>query len=232
MDSFNLLENLITVSLHEISNDQFPFPFALSLFFLCFFFQILDPLNPGKAMPLPLHLAEAGCVRWRPSGNSYLWSETCNLSNLLAQESKIGLFRSFVSYPSHPSSDPFRCCMSTRNIILPSYQKPRQQSAVGSEQKIHSPAESQERCIHHLTLSTPLAVRSFLPEEAKLIVDTGGMTHSAILSEVCEIYSLLYHIFEGLATTMAALLLMAKKTYPFIISRSKIYFIILILHMI
>ncbi|XP_022149965.1 uncharacterized protein LOC111018256 isoform X3 [Momordica charantia] len=160
---------------------RFDIPFGVSP-------KILDPLNPGKAMPLPLHLAEAGCVRWRPSGNSYLWSETCNLSNLLAQESKIGLFRSFVSYPSHPSSDPFRCCMSTRNIILPSYQKPRQQSAVGSEQKIHSPAESQERCIHHLTLSTPLAVRSFLPEEAKLIVDTGGMTHSAILSEVKNLF--------------------------------------------
>ncbi|XP_022960657.1 uncharacterized protein LOC111461381 isoform X1 [Cucurbita moschata] len=152
--------------------------------------KILDPLNPGQAMPLPLHLAEAGCVRWRPSGNSYLWSETYNLSNLLSQESKVGLFRSFVSYPSHPSSDPFRCCMSTRNIILPAHEKPRKigndlmQSAVGSDLKIHSPAESQERCIHHLTLSTPLAVRSFLPEEAKLIVDTGGMIHSAILSEV------------------------------------------------
>ncbi|XP_038879510.1 uncharacterized protein LOC120071354 isoform X2 [Benincasa hispida] len=152
--------------------------------------KILDPLNPGQAMPLPLHLAEAGCVRWRPSGNSYLWSETCNLSNLLAQESKVGLFRSFVSYPSHPSSDPFRCCMSTRNIILSSHQKPRKigndlmQPPVDSDPKIHSPAESQERCIHHLTLSTPLAVRSFLPEETKLIVDTGGMIHSAILSEV------------------------------------------------
>lgn len=162
-------------------------------------------------MPLPLHLAEAGCVRWRPSGNSYLWSETCNLSNLLAQENKVGLFRSFVSYPSHPSSDPFRCCMSTRNIILPSHQKPRKigndlmQSAVDSEPKNHSPAESQERCIHHVTLSTPLAVRSFLPEEAKLIVDTGGMIHSAILSEVCEIYSLLCLIFEGGATKLGAL---------------------------
>ncbi|KAG6590102.1 hypothetical protein SDJN03_15525, partial [Cucurbita argyrosperma subsp. sororia] len=43
-----------------------------------------------------------------------------------------------------------------------------------------------ERCIlFHLTLSTPTgSVRSFLPEEAKLIVDTGGMIHSAILSEV------------------------------------------------
>ncbi|XP_031736163.1 uncharacterized protein LOC101204937 isoform X2 [Cucumis sativus] len=162
---------------------RFDIPFGLAP-------KILDPLNPGKAMPLPLHLAEAGCVRWRPSGNSYLWSETCNLSNLLAQESKVGLFRAFVSYPSHPSSDPFRCCMSTRNIKLPLHQKPRKfgndlmHSAVDSDPKIHSPAESQERCIYHLTLSSPLAVRSFLPEEAKLIVDTGGMIHSAILSEV------------------------------------------------
>lgn len=161
-------------------------------------------------MPLPLHLAEAGCVRWRPSGNSYLWSETCNLSNLLAQESKVGLFRAFVSYPSHPSSDPFRCCMSTRNIKLPLHQKLRKfgndlmHSAVDPDPKIQSPAKSQERCIYHLTLSSPLAVRSFLPEEVKLIVDTGGMTHSAILSEVCEIYSLLYLIFEGGTTRLAA----------------------------
>lgn len=186
-----MLENLITVSFNKIFMINFS-SLSLSVFF---FFQILDSLNPGQAMPLPLHLAEAGCVRWRPSGNSYLWSETCNLSNLLAQESKLGSFRSFVSYPSRPSSDPFRCCMSTRNIILPSHQKPGKVgndlmlSAVEADSKLHSSAGSQERCIHHLTLSTPLAVRSFLPEEAKLIVDTGGMIHSAIVSEVCEIYS-------------------------------------------
>ncbi|XVF77080.1 hypothetical protein PTKIN_Ptkin14bG0011200 [Pterospermum kingtungense] len=81
-------------------------------------FDIPFGISP-KEFLLPLHLAEAGRMRWHPLGNSYLWSEAHNLSDLLSFESKIGFLRSYVCYPSHPSSDPYRCCFSLQRISIP-----------------------------------------------------------------------------------------------------------------
>ncbi|XP_021627253.1 uncharacterized protein LOC110625875 isoform X2 [Manihot esculenta] len=164
---------------------RFDIPFGLSP-------KILDPIHPGQEVPLPLHLAEAGRLRWRPLGNSYLWSEVHDLSNILSQEIKIGFLRSFVCYPSHPSSDPFRCCISVQKFGIPSSGK----SIKGSPSYVNNPTDqsaqscthgwmqSKKQCIHQVTLSTPLVVYSYLPDAVSLTIESGGVTRTALLSEV------------------------------------------------
>ncbi|TXG57716.1 hypothetical protein EZV62_015545 [Acer yangbiense] len=149
---------------------RFDIPFSVSP-------KILDPIYPGQEFPLPLHLAEAGRMRWRPLGKSYLWSEAHNISNILLQESKLGYLRSFVCYPSHPSSDPFRCCISVQNIMLPSSISSRKVSSCRAN-------NSKNRFIHLVTLSTPFVVNNYLPETVTLTIETGGITRTALLSEV------------------------------------------------
>ncbi|BFG24048.1 hypothetical protein CerSpe_103220 [Prunus speciosa] len=178
-----LLSNATSIPLEL----RFDIPFGVSP-------MILDPIYPGQELPLPLHLAEAGRIRWRPIGDSYLWSEVYNLSNLLSQESKIGFLKSFVCYPAHPNSDPFRCCISVRNISLPSSVRSRKtfsphlkttlkQSVVGGQisQKLE---ESKKQFVHQVTLSIPLVVNNYLPKEVTLTIESGGITRTAFLSEV------------------------------------------------
>lgn len=157
-------------------------------------FQILDPVYPGQEFALPLHLAEAGRMRWRPFGNSYLWSEAHSISNVLSQDSKMGLLRSFVCYPSHPSSEPFRCCISVQDTCLrTSSQTTMDSSFYFSElsygscgQMSHDSDHLKKRFLHQVTLSTPLVVNNYLPEPMSLTIESGGITHTAPLLEVCE----------------------------------------------
>uniref|UniRef100_A0A803PHY5 Vacuolar protein sorting-associated protein n=1 Tax=Cannabis sativa TaxID=3483 RepID=A0A803PHY5_CANSA len=161
---------------------RFDIPFGVSP-------KILDPIYPGQELPLPLHLAEAGRIRWRPLGDSYLWSEVYNLSNLVLQETKVGFFRSFVCYPAHLSNDPFRCCISVRNISLPPRNSPHTKITLNTPVKsrgenLKKVDESKKRFIHELTLCTPLMVNNYLPKEVSLAIESGGVTHSAFLSKV------------------------------------------------
>ena len=166
-------------------------------------FQILDPVYPGHEFPLPLHLAEAGRIRWRPLGSTYLWSEAYSISNILANESKIGYLRSFVCYPSLPSSDPFRCCVSVHEMCLPPIGKINKGSSLyihdalkqsvenSKVDKTENQDRSNTRCIHLVTLSNPLIVKNYLPITISLVVESGGVTRSMILSEVgCLLWSL------------------------------------------
>ncbi|KAG4977288.1 hypothetical protein JHK84_036989 [Glycine max] len=147
---------------------RFDIPFSVSP-------TLLGPIQPGQQFPLPLHLAEAGCVRWRPMGNSYLWSEAHNLTNLLSVNSKVGNFKSFMCYPSHPSSRPFRCCLSVKNISLTS----------SGWLKNNVPANDvKKHYIHHLILSAPLIINNYLPKEILLISESGGVGHTVRVSEV------------------------------------------------
>lgn len=139
-------------------------------------------------------MAEAGRIRWRPIGESYLWSEVYSLSNLVLQESKVGFLKSFVCYPAHPSNDPFRCCISVRNIRLPEYGRPKNSSHIKSTlntpvkscaENLKKVDESNKRCVHELTLYTPLVVNNYLPKEVSLAIESGGVAHSAFLSKVC-----------------------------------------------
>ncbi|KAI7990467.1 putative vacuolar protein sorting-associated protein 13C [Camellia lanceoleosa] len=166
---------------------RFDIPFGVSP-------KILDPIYPGQEFPLPLHLAEAGRVRWRPLGQNYLWSEAHNISNILSQESRVGLLRSFVCYPSHPSSDPFRCCISVQQMCFPSTGKPEQCSAIDINRTVkqsvencgqfsHNLDKSEKHFIHQVILSSPLVVRNYLPKEISLKIESFGVTRTALLSE-------------------------------------------------
>ncbi|KAL7616014.1 hypothetical protein Lser_V15G02694 [Lactuca serriola] len=90
--NINVTESLIEVILTNATtmpfDVRFDIPFGVSL-------KILDPVYPGHEFPLPLHLAESGRIRWRPLGNTYLWSEAYSISNILSNESKIGHLRVF-----------------------------------------------------------------------------------------------------------------------------------------
>nr|XP_011467498.1 PREDICTED: uncharacterized protein LOC101298156 [Fragaria vesca subsp. vesca] len=149
--------------------------------------KILDPIYPGQELPLPLHLAEAGRIRWRPIGYSHLWSEVYNLSNLLSQEGKIGFLKSFACYPAHPNSDPFRCCISVRNVSIPSPVRSRKsslkQSVANGGQILHKD-EAKKQFIHQVVLSIPLVVNNYLPDAVTLTIESGGLTQTAFLSEV------------------------------------------------
>nr|GEW57065.1 putative vacuolar protein sorting-associated protein 13E [Tanacetum cinerariifolium] len=166
-------------------------------------FQILDPVYPGHEFPLPLHLAETGRIRWRPLGSTYLWSEAYSISNILSNEIKIGYLRSFVCYPSLPSSDPFRCCVSVHDMCLPSIGKINKGSSHyihdtimksvenSKGDKIGNQDHSNKRCIHLVTLSNPLIVKNYLPITVSLMIESGGATRSMLLSEVETSF---YHI--------------------------------------
>ncbi|XWS30007.1 hypothetical protein CRYUN_Cryun24cG0081100 [Craigia yunnanensis] len=171
---------------------RFDIPFGISP-------KILDPVYPGQEFPLPLHLAEAGRMRWRPLGNSYLWSEAHNLSDLLSLESKIGFLRSFVCYPSHPSSDPFRCCLSLQHISIPAADRLKKGSVTHVDETLNQSIQScnkilnglgksKNRVIHQLTLSTPLVINNYLPEAISLTIESGGITRTALLSKVVTFF--------------------------------------------
>ncbi|XP_058197048.1 uncharacterized protein LOC131313017 isoform X3 [Rhododendron vialii] len=167
---------------------RFDIPFGVSP-------KILDPILPGREFPLPLHLAEAGRVRWRPLDQNYLWSEAHNISNILLHETKIGPFRSFVCYPSHPSSDPFRCCISVQQMCFPPTGNLERSSSCPNNSTLKPSIEncSQVSCnldkskkhfIHQVTLCCPLIVRNYLPKSISLTIESGGVERTALLSKV------------------------------------------------
>ncbi|XP_019702812.1 uncharacterized protein [Elaeis guineensis] len=167
---------------------RFDIPFGVSS-------KILGPIFPGQGIPLPLHLAEAGHIRWHPVGTNYLWSEAYSLSNMLSPENRLGFMRSFVCYPSHPSSDPFRCCISIQDYSLSPLGATRKCSSLnicGTEQptvkdngpRIFESNFTKKRHIRHVILTTPFLVKNYLPTCLSLMVDSGGNKHSISLSEV------------------------------------------------
>ncbi|KAL8141634.1 hypothetical protein V2J09_014666 [Rumex salicifolius] len=166
---------------------RFDIPFGISP-------KIVDPIYPGQEFPLPLHLAEAGRISWRPLSNKYLWSESHNLSNILSYEGRSGFLRSLVCYPSNPSSDPFRCCLSVQDICLPFLHRPKIRSAqttkgtskqfIESDNRFCNLEQSRSRFIHRVILNTPLMVKNYLPEAVSMTVESGGISRSIPLAEV------------------------------------------------
>lgn len=197
---------------HFLCIPLFIFSLSMSLYWLL---QILDPVYPGQEFPLPLHLAEAGRMRWRPLGNSYLWSEAHNVSDLLSSESKIGFLRSFVCYPSHPSSDPFRCCLSLQHISLPAADRLKKspvshvdhtlnQSIQSCSKMLNGQGKSKNRFIHQMTLSTPLVINNYLPEAISLTIESGGITRTTLLSKVS--ISLFHHVLRWIDVVLCIFL--------------------------
>jgi hypothetical protein len=155
---------------------RFDIPFGISP-------KILDPIFPGQEFPLPLHLAKSGRLRWRPLGDSYLWSEAHSISKVLSQDSGIGFRRSFACYPCHPSHEPFRCCISVQSTSLPASFHINDLSAGNFGQQLHNLDQSREQFIHQVTLSTPFVVSNCLPDPISLSIESGGITQTASLPE-------------------------------------------------
>ncbi|CAE6119186.1 unnamed protein product [Arabidopsis arenosa] len=155
---------------------RFDIPFGISP-------KILDPIFPGQEFPLPLHLAKSGRLRWRPLGDSYLWSEAHSISKVLSQDSRIGFRRSFACYPCHPSHEPFRCCISVQSTSLPASFHLNDLPDGNFGQQLHDLDQSRERFIHQVTLSTPFVVSNCLPEPISLSIESGGITQTASLPE-------------------------------------------------
>lgn len=158
-------------------------------------FQILGPIYPGQEFPLPLHLAESGCIRWRPLGDSYLWSEAYNISSIISQDVKIGFLRSFVCYPSLPSSEAFRCCISVNGQCLSLVScaktvysnvnvnsgKQRRDSHSQSSNNLEIP---RNRLLYQVMLTSPLVLRNYLMKSMSVTLEDAGITRTAFLSEV------------------------------------------------
>ncbi|KAG9455236.1 hypothetical protein H6P81_008140 [Aristolochia fimbriata] len=167
---------------------RFDIPFGVSP-------MVLDPIFPGKEFPLPVHLAESGRMRWRPLGTDYLWSEAHALSNILSQENRSGILRSFVCYPSNPSTGPFRCCISIQDINLPKssdLKKFLSHHVLENVTEFFQADKLKNQFIRQVRLTTPFIVKSYLPKALSLIIEIGGVTESLFLSEVDTVS--VYHI--------------------------------------
>lgn len=158
-------------------------------------FQILGPILPGQEFPLPLHLAESGCMRWRPLGDSYLWSEAYNISSIISQDVRIGFLRNFVCYPSHPSNEAFRCCISVNGQCLPPVGKAkRAHSPVDVDsgkqfQNVHSQSSNKlekpsNRFLYQVMLTSPLVLKNYLMKSISVTLEDAGVTRTAFLSQV------------------------------------------------
>ncbi|XP_040382901.1 uncharacterized protein LOC102719317 isoform X2 [Oryza brachyantha] len=167
---------------------RFDIPFGVSS-------KVLGPILPDKEFPLPVHLSEAGQIRWHPVGRTYLWSETHSLSSLLSHESRVGFMKSSVCYPSHPSNDPFRCCVSVEEYSFPtssSNQKGQyctehldvQPNYGNSTPKASKKISSRKHFIRKVRLSTPLLIKNYLPVCISLTIDNGGVANEISLKEV------------------------------------------------
>ncbi|KAG0501172.1 hypothetical protein HPP92_001244 [Vanilla planifolia] len=156
--------------------------------------SILDPLLPEQELALPLHLAETGHIRFHPVGTNYLWSEAQSLPNILLHENRPGLLRSFVCYPTQPSSDPFRCCISVEDYSLSSFGAARKCPSlihnVTEKSKfknivkgVFNVAQERKYHIHHMKIITPFLVKNSLPISLALVVESCGFSHSIVIAK-------------------------------------------------
>ncbi|KAL7090722.1 hypothetical protein ACP275_12G059000 [Erythranthe tilingii] len=164
--------------------------------------KILGPIYPGQEFPLPLHLAEAGCIRCRPLGDSHLWSEAYNISSIISQDVRIGFLRSFVCYPSHPSSDAFRCCISVNDQCLPPVGRmkglylPVNVDRGKQSHKLHNPSSNsleipRNRFLYQVMLTSPLVLKNYLMKSMSVTLEDAGVSRTAFLSEIETSF---YHI--------------------------------------
>lgn len=143
-------------------------------------------------MPLPVHLAQTGKIRWRPLGNNYVWSEVQSIRRLLpSSESLHGLHRPVLCYPNSRTSRPFRCCLSVSHFPI---------AAVDSSfgELTQDPLEvgrvpmgrSKEFKLWDITLQAPLVVKNCLPLPVLITIDSGtGSVVSHTATEACLSYT-------------------------------------------
>ncbi|KAL5726588.1 hypothetical protein ACHQM5_009620 [Ranunculus cassubicifolius] len=156
--------------------------------------KVQEQIYPGQKFPLPLHVAEGGLMRWRPLNSTFLWSEAHPVSKVVTRDTKLGSFRSFVCYPCHSTSDPFRCCLSVEHINLPSasgkgsgpfvhIKKTLGHSVGNNDELVCSPKTLKMPSLHIVTLTTPLLVRNYMPVEVSLTVESDGVARTVLISK-------------------------------------------------
>ncbi|XP_051121162.1 uncharacterized protein LOC127244726 [Andrographis paniculata] len=162
---------------------RFDIPFGVSP-------KVLGPICPGHEFPLPLHLAEVGYIRWRPVGDSYLWSEAHRISSIISQDVRVGFMRSFICYPSHPSNDPFRCCITVNCQCLPPVGRLRSvYSQIDQSENVNGQTSSNleipnNRFLYRMVLSSPIVLKNYLMKTISVTLEYAGVTRPALLSEV------------------------------------------------
>lgn len=166
---------------------RFDIPFGLAS-------KVIGPIPPNKEIPLPVHLSEAGQIRWHPVGRTYLWSETRSLSSLLSRENRVGFMKSSVCYPSHPSNDPFRCCVSVEEYNVPSSVSTKKKQLCSERLNTQVSGSStpntfkqnltRTHFIRHVKLNTPLLIKNYLPVYISMAIDNGGSARVISLKEV------------------------------------------------
>lgn len=140
-------------------------------------------------------MAEAGSIRCRPLGDSHLWSEAYNISTIICQDVRIGFLRSFVCYPSHPSSEAFRCCISVNDQCLPPVGRVKgvysqldvdsgKQSHKFNNESSNNLERPRNRFLYQVMLTSPLMVKNYLMKPLSVTLEDAGVTHTPFLSEV------------------------------------------------
>ncbi|KAG0604647.1 hypothetical protein M758_10G186100 [Ceratodon purpureus] len=165
--------NMIAVPLEV----RFDIPFTISP-------KVMEPVLPGQVMPLPVHLAQTGKIRWRPLGNNYVWSEVQSIKHLLqSSESLQGLHRPVLCYPSSRTSRPFRCCLSVSHSPIAgvdsSFGELTQDPLEVGRVSMGRPKEFK---LWDITLQAPLVVKNCLPLPVLITIDsaTGSIvSHTA-----------------------------------------------------
>jgi len=103
--------------------------------------------------------------------------------------------KSSVCYPSHPSNDPFRCCVSVEEYNVPSSISTRKgqfcterlnAQPVPGNSSPNNTKQSLTRThfIRHVRLNTPLLIKNYLPVCISLTIDNGGSARVVSLKEV------------------------------------------------
>uniref|UniRef100_A0A7I4B673 Uncharacterized protein n=1 Tax=Physcomitrium patens TaxID=3218 RepID=A0A7I4B673_PHYPA len=159
--------NMITVPL-EI---RFDIPFTLSP-------KVMEPVPPGQVLPLPVHLAQTGKIRWRPLGNSFVWSEVLSLRHLLqSAESPQGIHRSVLCYPNSRTGRPFRCCLSVNHSHIDavdgSFGELTQDPLEVGKASMRRPKVFK---LWDISLQAPLVVKNCLPFPVAVTIGSGSGT--------------------------------------------------------
>ena len=101
-----------------------------------------------------------------------------------------------MCYPAQPTSDPFRCCISIQDYSFsPSggagncsslgSHGIRMETVSGVSKKLVEPGLSKKHLIRQIRLTTPFSVKNYLPMGLSLMIESGGITHSISVNEVC-----------------------------------------------
>lgn len=149
----------------------------------------MEPVLPGQVMPLPVHLAQTGKIRWRPLGNKYVWSEVQSIRHLLqSSESLHGLHRPVLCYPNSRISRPFRCCLSVCHspivAVDSNYGELTQDPVEVGKVSMGRPKELK---LWDITLQAPLVVKNCLPMPVVTTIDSGtGTIVSHTAAKACS----------------------------------------------